>query len=339
MPAICYQTIRTLSITTLYLAQADSFYNDQEAKMALLTTAATEEGDLLAALVTIFIVTATTIYCIYHCCKINAVDVTKGSEEPGRTVVSTTQKDFTALLAESIKQMDIERTVLLLKDLTKQTEEDHMIAVSISAGDFKKVSIELRKDDTLATRCLMQIHDETFDMTGLEYSVFVGNGKMALLFFLCGADPLHNAFNGEMETVQSHFDGITDVMTPFTRGETIPGFRGLRALLQPGDENAHITRKYSWLMERCCGNWDGWRGIREEYLATAAVFEEIGASSDWKRESACVFRKHSLCFKRAAIELPIGVVYLVFEFSGVLASCIEPSFRSFVRECISLDER
>eukprot|EP00593_Proboscia_inermis_P015770 CAMPEP_0171304398 /NCGR_PEP_ID=MMETSP0816-20121228/14140_1 /TAXON_ID=420281 /ORGANISM="Proboscia inermis, Strain CCAP1064/1" /LENGTH=233 /DNA_ID=CAMNT_0011784449 /DNA_START=299 /DNA_END=997 /DNA_ORIENTATION=+ len=233
--------------------------------MALLTTAATEEGDLLAALVTIFIVTATTIYCIYHCCKINAVDVTKGSEETGRTVVSTTQKDFPALLAESIKQMDIERTVLLLKDLTKQTEEDHMIAVSISAGDFKKVSIELRKDDTLATRCLRQIHDETFDMTGLEYSVFVGNGKMALLFFLCGADPLHNAFNGEMETVQSHFDGITDVMTPFTRGETIPGFRGLRALLQPGDENAHITRKYLWLMERCCGNWDGWRGIREEY--------------------------------------------------------------------------
>mmetsp|Transcript_13985 Transcript_13985/g.16089 ORF Transcript_13985/g.16089 Transcript_13985/m.16089 type:complete len:243 (+) Transcript_13985:317-1045(+) len=99
--------------------EGESFYNDQEAKMALLTTAATEEGDLLAALATIFIVTATTIYCIFHCCKINAVDVTKGSEEPGRSVVSTTQKDFSALLAESIKQMDIERTVLLLKDLTK----------------------------------------------------------------------------------------------------------------------------------------------------------------------------------------------------------------------------
>jgi hypothetical protein len=84
-----------------------------------------------------------------------------------------------------------------------------------------------------------------YDMTGLENSVYRLDSRMFVVFFMAGADPGENVFNGIIQT-QASFHGVGDPLTcPSFRGEDgeyrpIPGFAGLRCILQEfhGEEEA-----------------------------------------------------------------------------------------------------
>jgi hypothetical protein len=98
-----------------------------------------------------------------------------------------------------------------------------------------------------------------YDMTGLEYSVYEGDWKMASIFFANGADAMKNAFNGTVQT-QASYSGFGSPITlasfAHLDGETtIPGFDGLRALAMDGNENPDVMLAFLWLMEICSSSY------------------------------------------------------------------------------------
>lgn len=178
---------------------------------------------------------------------------------------------------------------MVIVDIFALRKKKEQFVILIRRRCYKAVSMKLEKDIMLVFQNLVCNEHDMFMtvMTVLEYSIFLGDGKMALLFFLRGADPIHNKFNGEIFTVESERTrgAAPDVMPHFTRGETIPGFRGLRALLQPNRGNRWVAEQYLWLMERC-GPGPG--TLREQLAGVPAAFRRIGAASHWRRELADV---------------------------------------------------
>lgn len=93
----------------------------------------------------------------------------------------------------------------------------------------------------------LNILDETY-MTPLEFSVIRGDWEMALLLFLNGADPMFNCFDGTIKSGHepSFLNAIQD---SFKKREFIPGFEGLRALVQQDDGNSQAITVCLRLME------------------------------------------------------------------------------------------
>lgn len=220
-------------------------------------------------------------------------------------------------------------------------ERDRSIATAMYDQDYDKIATLLRKDETIANKCLRKIQHRTLSMTGLEYSVFLGDGKMALLFFLRGADPFNNAFTGDIEGDTLLFQ---DQVVPnyYGRGPH-PGFQGLYALLQPGNPNNHAMKKYLWLMEKYY--WGEIGVVRNQRLLTlktvSSAFNFIGAESEWR----CTLLNHlcvtSICLHQTAVNatgqyLPPDVMSIIIEFSrdDIVISCIWSSLYSLVQEYI-----
>lgn len=86
----------------------------------------------------------------------------------------------------------------------------------------------------------------TYNMTGLEYSVYIKNWKMVAIFLTHGADPKNNTFNGIMQTYGSILGRSNPKNIEGFSGNQIPGFEGLRALINPNDKK---SLSYIFLME------------------------------------------------------------------------------------------
>ncbi|KAI2505484.1 hypothetical protein MHU86_8915 [Fragilaria crotonensis] len=68
-------------------------------------------------------------------------------------------------------------------------------------------------------------------MTGLEWAVYWEDWKMTAIFFIFGADPKNNIFDGVMEMPPGYVP-----LPGFTIGRPIPGFDGLFLLLREEDD-------------------------------------------------------------------------------------------------------
>lgn len=136
-------------------------------------------------------------------------------------------------------------------------------------------------------------------MTGLEYSVYTSDWKMAILFFVHSADPSYNCFDGTIveetqnEDVMAH--AICRTHPAFLRESSseedersrispVSGFKGLYCLLPLSlDDNTSVTRCSLWLMEKSYQ--------RLLPLATASnirftryCLSQIGAKTVWNTE-------------------------------------------------------
>jgi len=102
-------------------------------------------------------------------------------------------------------------------------------------------------------------------MTGLEYSVYTSDWKMAILFFVQSADPSYNCFDGTIVEVEqneslmvqaicrTHPAFMLDFAPDGKRRQISPisGFKGLYCLLPSSPEDsAKVTRCSLWLMEK-----------------------------------------------------------------------------------------
>ena len=110
-------------------------------------------------------------------------------------------------------------------------------------------------------------------MTGLEYSIYTGDWKMATLFFLNSADPTYNCFDGTiLKSTPSHYHSISDVdlrerscrvyshpafakvLRQRRKGRgynQISGFDGLYCLANSDHAESDQVMSSLWLMKNC----------------------------------------------------------------------------------------
>ena len=91
-------------------------------------------------------------------------------------------------------------------------------------------------------------------MTGLEWAVYWEDWRMTAIFFVFGADPQHNIFDGIMEMPPGY------VPLPGFSGQPIPGFDGLLLLLREEDDIEYGVA-YLSVMEVC---YNGALDVRHE---------------------------------------------------------------------------
>lgn len=131
-------------------------------------------------------------------------------------------------------------------------------------------------------------------MTGLEYSVYRSDWRMAVIFFLHGADPNQH----ELTRVLQMFDHAAGYENPsvisLRQASSISAFEGLRALTEPEDSR---SRAYLWLMEKCHnGNIDVTREFQGSLDSLAAAEQTFVRSHKVKSSIytclLCMRRKH-----------------------------------------------
>jgi len=93
-------------------------------------------------------------------------------------------------------------------------------------------------------------------MTGLEWAVYWEDWKMTAIFFVFGADPEHNIFDGIMGMPPGYVP-LPSFVNP---GQPVPGFAGLHLLLDE-EENEEYGKAYLKVMQVC---YNGTLDIRRD---------------------------------------------------------------------------
>jgi len=85
--------------------------------------------------------------------------------------------------------------------------------------------------------------------TGLEYSILTNDWTLAIIFFVHGANPNENSFDGILYLTEENpveLSVFVDLDVNF-----IPGFKGLYALVDPPSVRSNIILPLLYLMEHC----------------------------------------------------------------------------------------
>jgi len=143
-------------------------------------------------------------------------------------------------------------------------------------------------------------------MTGLEFSVYNHDWRMAIIFYFNAADPMYNCFDGrvieniihEMMALDSRsMYSLSESSNPtFTttsnlyhlsenNGMPISGFKGLYCLLNPTREDYHEMLATLWIMEQCYEHSEA-RNAEPSHIIRCAsdCMSKIGAKSVWNKE-------------------------------------------------------
>lgn len=99
-------------------------------------------------------------------------------------------------------------------------------------------------------------------MTCLEYAAWKGDWKLACVLVANGADPQYNSFTGFRASTTNIQDTRRRRYKPvgpppfvsLNGTTTIPGFAGLRAVVEDDLKNREQMLAFLWLLERCCGS-------------------------------------------------------------------------------------
>ncbi len=124
-------------------------------------------------------------------------------------------------------------------------------------------------------------------MTGLEYSVYNHDWKMAIMFYIHAADPKYNCFDGR--AVGDRLNRIPDRNMYHlceNNGMPIAGFKGLYCLLNPTVPGYNGTLSALWLMEQCYIRKDDSHrlGSIKELNHARYCMDQIGAGTVWNKE-------------------------------------------------------
>jgi len=178
-------------------------------------------------------------------------------------------------------------------------------------------------------------------MTGLEYSVYTSDWKMAILFFVHSADPSYNCFDGTIvEAEQSEIimaQAICTTHPAFLGGITpegerlqispISSFKGLYCLLPSSpDDSTSITRCSLWLMEKSYQRLFPLATANNIKFARYCLIK-IGAKTVWNNEFTYKVVTTLLCIHHAGLRIE----------NGHLANDIALNILEFVLDDILLD--
>jgi len=135
-----------------------------------------------------------------------------------------------------------------LTDLLQNIGEiggDKELAGFIREGKFKEIVAKLQSGGKEAAN--QSIDFLCAFMTPLEFAVHRGDWKTVAIFFSFGADPIHNEFDGLLETFGSRAGYEAQNQVAGFDGENpIPGFDGLELLV---GENDTSGKAYLWIMK------------------------------------------------------------------------------------------
>jgi hypothetical protein len=232
--------------------------------------------------------------------------------------------DMTATLLGSIQEISYV--------LFNSGEEGRRIQPFVLNGEFFNIFQALSKVKDVNS--VQFTPDSPFDMmTFLEFCVYIGDWKMACFFFANGASPASNQFNGVVQTqASSNGFGPPQTLPGFSHlngDTTIPGFTGLRAIVEPDDENADEMLAYLWLMEIC---WAGYElDLPEEFsriltcLAVVCPEHGIGARlQENLRTTSLVCVRKGLSSEQTLKILEMVVTSTIWSFftEQIVSECI-----------------
>jgi hypothetical protein len=234
--------------------------------------------------------------------------------------------DMMAAMLRSMQLGSIQEISHVLLDIG---EEGRRIEPFVLNGEFFNLFQALSK-----VKDVNSIDSPAFDMmTFLEFCVYRGDWKMACFFFANGANPASNRFNGVVQThASSNGFGPPQTLPGFSHlngDTTIPGFTGLRAIVEPDDENADEMLAYLWLMEIC---WAGYElDLPEEFsrilTCLAVVCPQHGVGACLKenlRTTSLVCVRKGLSSEQTLKILEMVVTSTIWSFftEQIVSECI-----------------
>ncbi len=158
-----------------------------------------------------------------------------------------------------------------------------------------------------------EIHFDTVYMTGLEYAIYKGDWKMAILFFVNSADPAYNCFDGtilkysrsEGRYVHSHCHTafLEDTQSKRRRRRKfttrIAGFDGLHCLVNRRCKMDKVMSSL-WLMKQAYENDEisiPPKPIIETICITRRHISNIDCQDIWNAKFCTMIRTCLLCFR------------------------------------------
>lgn len=126
-------------------------------------------------------------------------------------------------------------------------------------------------------------------MTGLEYSIYNHDWRMAIVFYIHAADPKYNCFDGRVLRKGGADSGSRPASPTQTYhicendGRPIEGFKGLYCLLNPTVSGYNSTLSALWLMEQGHSGKEVRRRLDSVEALTHArnCVLQVGAGSVW----------------------------------------------------------
>lgn len=199
-----------------------------------------------------------------------------------------------------------------------------------------------------------EIPFQTVYMTGLEYSIYTGDWKMAILFFLNSADPAYNCFDGRiLDSPFLHYDSISDIeddrgnvllhfhqayldnkqrsVSPqvkdkIRRHNQIAGFCGLYCLVNPSHQESNLVLSSLWLMKQAHDrDMSRPSSMMQLVQLTRKHIVRIGSGVVWNNHFDKIILTGIMCFQRRFLEsiktvdrneerLPNDVIMHIIEF-------------------------
>lgn len=124
-------------------------------------------------------------------------------------------------------------------------------------------------------------------MTGLEFSIYKHDWRMAIVFYIHAADPKYNCFDGRVVDNMNRVPAQNMYHICENNGLPIAGFKGLYCLLNPkfGSEY-NGTLSALWLMEKCYIRKEVRRRIdsMDDINCARGCMHQIGAGCVWNKE-------------------------------------------------------
>ena len=140
---------------------------------------------------------------------------------------------------------DLDCLDLAIRASIKRFEDEELLKFLVVNRDYNAIIENLQSHGEEAANQPLDLRSAR--MTGLEYAIFNEDWRIAAIFISFGADPIHNVFEGVVQTVSSQV-GVTDPISVegFGDGRAKSDFHGLELLICEHDESGMA---YLWIMQ------------------------------------------------------------------------------------------
>lgn len=252
-------------------------------------------------------------------------------------------------------------------EIRQKSHSGHISMVdAIKQGRYDVVHLHLQSR-TCSSDPNEEIKFDTVYMTGLEYSIYGGDWKMAILFFINSADPAYNCFDGTilkhsrrlgryvhshshpafMESNRRGRDGNHNRRKKCNR---IPGFEGLYCLANSKKCDKEKVLSSLWLMRRAYENEKSPpRPMMDTVSLTREHICNIGCHDIWNSSFCDIIYTCLLCLRycfgnrrsqyssspRAKLPNDISIHILEYIMDDVLCDAIQEVLRGITFNAIT----
>jgi hypothetical protein len=183
----------------------------------------------------------------------------------------------------------------------KQYVEEDTIAQLVLSKQYGTLWRTLQESGVSSAMANGALHLPMGVMTGLEFSIYTGDYQMSSIFLASGADPTNNSFCGcAVARTPLFLESVgEDTVSPkHLNIETpIPGFAGLRTLVEPDAAFRDETLAFLWLMEIARGSYQ--LDLRLEFPRVLSSLRLVCPERDFTtRLKASIYETMLACLRK-----------------------------------------